>query len=157
MKKVRVLNGSGRSGSNTSLERTRRELGVADREVGTIPMTSIHAVTVPGAAAGWMDTVEKFGNGRLSMEQILAPAIELAEKGFPVSELTSVFSEHGCRAPLPGELFKNSYLANTPKRLAQLNKKGFYEGSIAEAIVKVVQERGGYLSMDDLKKANILE
>jgi gamma-glutamyltranspeptidase / glutathione hydrolase len=90
-KKVRALNGSGRSGSNTSLERTRRELGIADGEAGAIPMTSIHAVTVPGAAAGWIDTVEKFGNGKLSMEQILAPAIELAEKGFPVSELASVF------------------------------------------------------------------
>ena len=54
-------------------------------------MTSVHAVTVPGAAAGWVDTVEKFGSGKLSLEQILTPAIELGEEGFPVSELASFF------------------------------------------------------------------
>ena len=94
-KAVRALNGSGRSGSEVELERTRKELGIADGEAGTIPITSIQAAcTVPGAAAGWVDTVEKFGNGKLSLGQILAPAIELAERGFPVSELSSVFVRH---------------------------------------------------------------
>lgn len=49
------------------------------------------AVTVPGAAAGWCDTIEKFGSGKVTMEQILTPAIELGEKGFPVSELSAGF------------------------------------------------------------------
>jgi gamma-glutamyltranspeptidase/glutathione hydrolase len=48
-------------------------------------------VTVPGAAAGWVDTVEKFGSGNLTLEQILTPAIELAEEGFPVSEFSAAF------------------------------------------------------------------
>ena len=48
---------------------------------------SPHTVTVPGAAAGWVDTVQKFGSGKVSLEQILTPAIELGEDGFPVSEL----------------------------------------------------------------------
>jgi gamma-glutamyltranspeptidase / glutathione hydrolase len=61
-------------------------------------------------------------------------------------------SEHGYRAPLPGELFKNPFLATTLKRLAKLGKGGFYEGPIAEAVIKVVQDRGGYLSMEDLRK-----
>ena len=52
-------------------------------------MLSALAVTAPGAAAGWVDTVEKFGSGKLSLEQILTPAIELGEEGFPVSELSA--------------------------------------------------------------------
>jgi gamma-glutamyltranspeptidase / glutathione hydrolase len=90
-KKVHALNGSGRAAANTSLDKVRHDLGLAKGQTGTIPMTSVHSVTTPGAAAGWVDTVEKFGSGRLSLEQILAPAIELGEEGFPVSELASLF------------------------------------------------------------------
>jgi gamma-glutamyltranspeptidase / glutathione hydrolase len=90
-KKVRALNGSGRSGKKPSLETVRKELGIKDGESGVIPMDSVHSVTVPGAAAGWVDTVDKLGSGNLSMEQVLAPAIELAEDGFPVHELSATF------------------------------------------------------------------
>lgn len=83
---VSALNGSGRAGGKCTLETVRKSLGLADDVVGEIPMSSVHAATVPGAAAGWADTVERFGSGKLSLEQILAPAIELGEKGFPVSE-----------------------------------------------------------------------
>lgn len=88
---VSALNGSGRSGGKCTLETIRKSLGLADDVVGEIPMSSIHAVTVPGAAAGWVDTVERFGSGKLSLEQILAPAIELGEKGFPVSQDAAYF------------------------------------------------------------------
>jgi len=90
-KKVRALNGSGRSSADSSLEQLRRDLGMKPGGVGSIPMTSVQAVTTPGAAAGWVDTVEKFGSGKLSLEEILKPAIELGEEGFPVSELSSTF------------------------------------------------------------------
>ncbi len=90
-KKVHALNGSGRAAANTSLDKVRHDLGLEPGEPGAIPMTSVLAVTTPGAAAGWVDTVEKFGSGRLSLEQILTPAIELGEEGFPVSELASLF------------------------------------------------------------------
>lgn len=90
-KKVHALNGSGRTPVKASLDQVRKDLNLRPEQPGTIPMTSVHSVTVPGAAAGWVDTVEKFGSGRLSLEQILTPAIELAEEGFPVSELASLF------------------------------------------------------------------
>ena len=90
-KKVRALNGSGRSTGNIGLDGLRKELGIQDGEPGSIPVRSPHAFTVPGAAAGWVDVVEQLGNGKLSMEQILMPAIELAEDGFPVSELSATF------------------------------------------------------------------
>ncbi|KAL1614642.1 hypothetical protein SLS54_009612 [Diplodia seriata] len=175
-KKVHAMNGSGRAGADVSLESIRKDLGIAPGVVGSIPMTSVHAVTVPGAAAGWVDAVERFGSGRLSLEDILAPAVELGEEGFPVSELSSTFwhnseqtirnaspnfaemlkkdaaAKDGCRAPRPGEIFKNPTLANTFRLLAKNGKKGFYEGPVAEALIKVVQDLGGRLTLQDLKK-----
>ena len=90
-KEVHALNGSGRTAANTSLDEIRHDLGLQPDQPGKIPMSSVHSVTIPGAAAGWVDTVERFGSGRLSLEQILTPAIELGEEGFPVSELASLF------------------------------------------------------------------
>ncbi|EED17692.1 gamma-glutamyltranspeptidase [Talaromyces stipitatus ATCC 10500] len=174
-KKIHALNGSGRYAANASLDAIRKDLGLSPGEGGTIPLHSALAATTPGAAAGWIDTVEKFGSGKLSMEQILTPAIELAEKGFPVSEFASQFwhsgekllrnaspnfkemlkhdssAPDGVRAPLPGEILKNPSLARTFRVLAAEGKKGFYEGRIAEETVKVLKGLGGYLTLDDLK------
>ncbi|KAK4250649.1 gamma-glutamyltranspeptidase [Corynascus novoguineensis] len=173
--KVSALNGSGRSGAKCTLETIRKDLGLADGVVGEIPLSSIHAVTVPGAAAGWVDTVERFGSGKLSLEQILAPAIELGEKGFPVSEDAAFFwtrgedalrkaspnfaeilkadpsAPDGVRAPRAGDIMKNPTLARTFRTLATEGKKGFYTGRIAEEIVKVVRDRGGHLELADLE------
>ena len=87
-KEVHALNGSGRSPKNTTVEQIRKEVG---KTSGNIPTHNALSVTVPGAPAGWVDTVEKFGSGKVSLEQILTPAIELGEEGFPVSEMSSVF------------------------------------------------------------------
>ncbi|KAK4104929.1 gamma-glutamyltranspeptidase [Parathielavia hyrcaniae] len=173
---VSALNGSGRSGAKCTLETIRKSLGLADDVVGEIPMMSIHAVTVPGSAAGWVDTVERFGSGKLSLEQILAPAIELGEKGFPVSEDTAFFWQRGeallrkaslnfaemlkadpsapdgVRAPKAGDIVKLPNLARTFRTLAAEGKEGFYSGRIADAIVKVVRDRGGHLELADLQQ-----
>ncbi|KAL4808430.1 nucleophile aminohydrolase [Aspergillus unguis] len=174
-KKIHSLNGSGRYPSGATLEKIKADLKAGPDEVGGIPMHSPLAVTVPGAAAGWVDTVEKFGSGKLSLEQVLRPAIELAEEGFPVSELASYFwhesegllrnaspnahemlkadpkAKDGVRSPLPGEILKNPAMAKTFRSLAAEGKKGFYEGRIAQEIVKVLQDLGGYMTLDDLK------
>ncbi|RDW60961.1 putative gamma-glutamyltransferase ywrD [Coleophoma cylindrospora] len=173
-KNVSAMNGSGRAGSKCTLENIRKDLGFAGEERGEIPLKSAHSVTVPGAAAGWVDTVKRFGSGKLTMEQILAPAIELGERGFPVSELSSTmwrrgeqglkdaspnFAEmlkkdpkapNGCRGPKPGEIMKNPDLANTFRTLAKEGVEGFYKGRIADAIVDVVKSRGGFLEKEDL-------
>ncbi len=93
-KKVHALNGSGRAGKDCTLDTIRKDLGLGKGDKGSIPMDSVHAATVPGAAAGWVDTVERFGSGKLSMEEILAPAIGLGEEGFPVSELMGYWVSH---------------------------------------------------------------
>ncbi|KAK0754546.1 nucleophile aminohydrolase [Schizothecium vesticola] len=172
---VSALNGSGRSGAACTLDRIRQELGLPDGATGaTIPMSSVHAVTVPGAAAGWVDTVERFGSGKLTLAQILAPAIELGEKGFPVSELTAHFWQRGepslraaspnyaemlkpdpshpsgYRAPRAGEIIKLPHLARTFRTLAAEGKPGFYTGRIASSLIATTTALGGHLTLSDL-------
>jgi gamma-glutamyltranspeptidase / glutathione hydrolase len=121
-KKVHALNGSGRSSANITLEGMRKDLGMKKGEVGKIPMLSVHSVTTPGAAAGWVDTVEKFGSG-MSLEQVLMPAIELGEKGYPVSEISAFFVRTLMYFPQRTELTERtvgSKRANYPRRLPQL-------------------------------------
>ena len=96
-KKVYGLNGSGRAGSKYTLDRIRNDLGMTEGQSGSIPQYgpgSVHSVTVPGAAAGWVDTIEQFGSGKLSMSQILEPAIQLGEEGYPVSEMSAKLVSH---------------------------------------------------------------
>ncbi|KAJ5770029.1 uncharacterized protein N7511_002080 [Penicillium nucicola] len=173
-KKVHALNGSGRYPGEATLNKVREDLGLAPGASGNMPMMNALAATTPGAAAGWVDTIEKFGSGKLSLEQVLQPAIELGEEGFPVSELSShgwvgaeedirnaspnfremlkvdPSAKDGVRSPLPGEIMKNPTLAKTFRVLAAEGKKGFYEGRVAEQIVKVVQDLGGYMTLEDL-------
>jgi gamma-glutamyltranspeptidase/glutathione hydrolase len=65
--KLHGVNGSGKSPKATSIELLRRQGLKGSR----IPASSIHSITVPGAVAAWCDVVEKWGNGKLTMEQIL--------------------------------------------------------------------------------------
>src|SRR5215475_13858696 len=73
------LNGSGWAGSKAATEFFR------SRNMRSIPLTGIHSVTVPGAIAGWYKLHGRYG--KLPMSRILAPAIEYADKGFPVSDI----------------------------------------------------------------------
>ncbi len=159
-RQVSALNGSGRAPANLTLERLDRE-GFR----GELPPYHAHTVSVPGACAGWVDLVEKHGS--LSLAELLAPAIRLAEEGFPVAPLTSYFWRRGAenqlktalhgremtldgRGPNPGEIFRNPGLARTFRLLAEGGKKAFYEGEIAEAIVQVLQQAGGVMTAADL-------
>jgi gamma-glutamyltranspeptidase/glutathione hydrolase len=159
--KVSALNGSGRAPIRLTLERLSREGLLSD----ALPPYHAHTVTVPGACAGWMDLLER--HGRLGRAEVLAPAIRLAEDGFPVAPLTSFFWQRGAerqlatapngreltiegRGPNPGEIFRNPGLARTLRAVAEGGKQAFYEGSIARAIVEVLQKAGGCMSEADL-------
>jgi gamma-glutamyltranspeptidase/glutathione hydrolase len=159
-RQVSALNGSGRAPAALTLERLQEE--GFDQE---LPPYHPYTITVPGACAGWVDLVVKFG--RLNMIQVLAPAIRLAEEGFPVAPLTAYFWSRGAerqlktapggseltidgRAPLAGEVFQNPGLAATFRDVAGGGKKAFYEGQIAEAIAEVIQMAGGCLTVNDL-------
>jgi gamma-glutamyltranspeptidase/glutathione hydrolase len=157
---VSALNGSGRAPADLALERVRQDgLGAG------LPPDHPYTVTVPGACAGWCDLIEK--HGTLSLADLLAPAIRLAEAGFPVAPLTAHFWQAGAerqlktalngmemtidgRGPNPGETFHNLGLARTFKKIAAGGKKAFYEGEIAQAIEAVLQRAGGCLKLADL-------
>lgn len=161
---VRALNGSGRSPRAIKLETVLANL---PQGTPTLPPTSAHAVTVPGACAAMVDTVKKFGSGRLALKDIYARAIQLAEEGFPVSEMTAHQWNQSetllnnapngdemllkGRAPEFGEIIRLPNLAATYQEVAEHGKAGFYQGRIAEAIVEVVNGQGGVLSLSDLK------
>ncbi|XP_075426539.1 glutathione hydrolase-like YwrD proenzyme [Ascaphus truei] len=164
-KRVYGLNGSGRSPRALSIDLLKQQ---GFEEANPIPSTHAHNVTVPGAAAAWVDTVALFGSKKLSLGEILQPATELAENGFPVSEISAFLwktcafvlqvpqNQHGRdllisgQAPRHGQIFRNPFLANTFKVLSESGKKGFYEGRIAEAVVQVVKSNGGVMELEDL-------
>ena len=162
---VTALNGSGRAPASLTLDLLRENGFGAGAQEAPLPPFHPFTITVPGACAGWCDLIER--HGTLSLSTVLAPAIRLAEAGFPVAPLTSHFWQQagerqlkeslnggeltiGGRAPNPGELFLNPGLARTLKKIAVGGKKAYYEGEIAEAIASTVQQAGGCLTVDDL-------
>jgi gamma-glutamyltranspeptidase/glutathione hydrolase len=158
-KRVTALNGSGSAPAALSLDRLKQE------GLSTLTPFHAHTVTVPGACAGWFDLIAKHGS--LSMSEILAPAIRLAEEGFPVAPITAYSWQRGAqkqlvtalngheltingRGPNAGEIFRNPNLARTFRTIAEGGASAFYQGSIAESIVSVIKEAGGCMSADDL-------
>ena len=130
-----------------------------------IPALGPLPVTVPGCVDGWFELHKKFG--KLSMEEILQPAIDYAENGFPLTEVIAYYWERnarilkdypnfaeiympGGRAPRKGEMFRNPYLAKTYKNIAKHGRDYFYKGPVAKTIDKFMKEQGGFLSYEDL-------
>ncbi len=159
-KTVSALNGSGRAPAALSLARLEKE------GMRQIPPYHPYTITVPGACAGWCDLIERFG--RMPLSTTLAPAIRLAEEGFPVAPVASYFWQNAAargqlrraangreltidgRGPNPGEIFRNPGLARTLRLIAEGGKAAYYQGPIAEAICAIVGEAGGCLSLNDL-------
>ncbi len=130
-----------------------------------MPQSGAHAVTVPGAVAGWTLLHERFG--RVPLTRLLESAIAVAEQGFPVAEITS--EEWGNQAPflrrdpeaartfLPegrplalGEVFRNRDLAWTYRQIAANGREGFYEGEVARRIISGLTTRGAAMAAEDL-------
>lgn len=162
-KKLYGLNASGRSPQKLSLEYFEKEGMTKIPSHGPLP------VSVPGAVDGWFELHGKFGSKPMS--EILAPAIAYAEKGFPLTELIAWYmqrtipffeskgfpniedtykSQNGGKLPNEGEVYKNPYLANTYRKIAEGGRDAFYKGDIARTIGKFIKEQGGFLSAKDL-------
>jgi len=156
--KLYGLNASGRSPGK--LSRTIfREKGFHE-----IPTSGPLSWSVPGCVSGWAELSTKFGTR--SLGEVLRPAIELAEQGFPVSEIIAAGWNAsadelaatpdaaqtylpGGRAPKLGEIFKNPYLATSYRAIAEGGADAFYRGSIAAEIVRFSEANGGYFSLED--------
>ena len=158
-KELTGLNASGRSPQAMTLEYFR------DNGIEKIPPFGPLPVSVPGAVDGWFELHGRYG--RLSMQQILAPAIDYANNGFPVSEVIAhyfkgnerrisqfpgfaeTFMPNG-RVPEKGEMFRNPRLAKTYQAIAEKGRDEFYKGDIARRIDAYMAEQGGLLNYDDL-------
>jgi gamma-glutamyltranspeptidase/glutathione hydrolase len=156
---VTALNGSGRAPAALSIEVIRR----AGHDA--IPTRGAHAVTVPGAVAGWADLLAR--HGTMPLAAVLADAIHYAEEGYPVHPVFAAGWERtapvlraghdageylpGGRAPSAGEIVRLPDLARTLRAIAEGGAVAFYTGAIAEAIASTVQAMGGVLTIDDLK------
>ncbi|MDT0688696.1 gamma-glutamyltransferase [Salegentibacter sp. F188] len=122
------------------------------------------AVGVPGTVAGIFETHERFGS--MPIAKILEPVIQLAEKGFVITEkqqrnfikYRQLFFEANqdtilfARTYAEGDTLKNPALAKTLKRLVKNGRAEFYEGETGEKMVNYLQEKGGILSMEDLEE-----
>jgi gamma-glutamyltranspeptidase/glutathione hydrolase len=153
------INGSGCAPAALTID------GLRSSGITRMPQTGIHAVTIPGAVAAWSMLSDRFG--RQSLGEVLSPAIQIAEEGFPVPEITAAEWEGsdallrageeaariylpGGRTPRVGQIFRNPDLAATYRALASEGRDAFYVGDIGRRIVKCSGRHGGALSAADL-------
>ncbi|MDI5921583.1 gamma-glutamyltransferase family protein [Halomonas sp. LR5S13] len=158
------LNASGPAPQAATIEAVKALGHEAVPEHGLIP------VTVPGAPAAWATLSERFG--RLPFADLLAPAITLAEEGFPVSPLINQLWEEafdtysryddeafqpwfgtfapGGHAPRPGEMWSSPDHAHSLRLIAETRAGAFYDGELADRIDAFFREHGGLLRREDL-------
>ena len=156
-KPVWGYNGSGRTGARASYETLR---GQGMREIGN----SIHAVTVPGAIDAWEALLKNYG--RLGLDRALARAIHYAENGFPVAARVAwdwaryvgkLQADPGAtkhylfdgKPPKEGDVIRFPALAQTLRTIGAKGARAFYEGEIADDMVKSIAARGSFLDAQD--------
>ena len=159
-KKLYGLNASGRSPYDLEIDY------FLENGYRKIPSHGPLSVSVPGCVDGWFELHEKFGV--LPMVDILDPAIQYAENGFPLTELIAYYWKRNAevlkqfpgfkelfmpngKTPKKGEVFRNPHLANTLKIISKEGRDVFYKGEIAEKMVTYIKENGGFLSRRDLE------
>ena len=161
-KSVKALNGSGKSSIKTDINKLD-EMGL-----NSIPLdgqNSGMAVSVPGCVDAWDQLLDKFGT--FSLDTVLAPAVDCAQNGFGVSEITAnswkqselKLSINGiCEflpsgsAPRFGQKVLLPQLCSTLKGISENGKSFFYQGIIPEKISSYVKKFRGWICEEDFKK-----
>lgn len=162
---VHALNSSGRSSAGLTLQKVKSSGFVTE------PLEDANSglwVNVPGSVAGMFDCVRLFGSGKLSMSELLEPAIKVAEEGYVIGKDVApswanrsaplqstrygkdLLMRDGA-PPKAGDVVYSKKLAQCLKSIAKNGVEAFYKGPIAQRIVDEVQHAGGYLSMDDMR------
>lgn len=163
--KLYGLNASGPAPRALSLE-TVRESGHS-----AMPTRGFFPVTVPGAPAAWAALLKRFG--RLSLEEVMQPAIAYAQEGYAVPATLSLYWNRaakayrphaddpafadffrvffpGGRAPAAGERWASPDHARTLREIAATGAESFYRGDLAEAIHAFHESFGGFMTREDL-------
>lgn len=163
--KLHGLNSSGTSPASMSIDE------LESRGFSGIPQYGWETVNVPGIPAAWAALSEKFG--KLPFRELLEPAAQYAEDGYPVSPVLSFYwnKEYrtmkeglegdkfrnwfeafapGGRTPAPGEIFRLKELAGTLRSIGETKAESFYRGELAGKIDDFSRKTGGYLRKEDL-------
>lgn len=153
---ITAMNGSGGAGARATPE------FFAEAGLEAVPAKGALSVSVPGAVHAWVSAHERFAT--LPLSELLAPAVDYARNGFPVStRLAFDFEEQGGdlneagaalylpggSAPQVGSLLRNPQLATLLERIGREGARAFYEGETAQALARIVAEGGGTLTPDD--------
>jgi gamma-glutamyltranspeptidase/glutathione hydrolase len=131
--------------------------------------SSVLGTGVPGTVAGLALAHEKYGSGKFTLAELIAPSIKLAREGFAVDDDTAdslpgarnMFARwpasakiflKGDGAPLgPGDRLVQSDLAATLEAIAARGPAGFYEGATAAKMIDAIRADGGIMTLEDLK------
>lgn len=163
--KLYGINGSGPLPKAASIAKLK------ERGFESIPPYGVEPIDVPGAVGGWMAMHERFG--RLPLEEVMQPAIDYAENGYPVSpnisrlweEAYKNYSKYRDRPEFkgwfdtfapndtwlrPGDVFKSHDIAETLREIARTKGESFYRGALAQKIDAFMKEHNGFLSAEDL-------
>jgi gamma-glutamyltranspeptidase/glutathione hydrolase len=136
-----------------------------DKGFRAMPLRGIHSVTVPGVIDGWEKLLTRFGTKKLP--ELIAPAIHVAEKGFPVTEWVANLwannqevvrkTDEAAHVYLDndkpfqaGQMFRNPDLAWSLQQVAVGGRDAFYKGEIAHRIVQLSQKNEGTMTLEDL-------
>jgi gamma-glutamyltranspeptidase / glutathione hydrolase len=146
-------------------------LNQSGEEVKDLSREGILSVGVPGMVAGLLEIHRKFG--RLSLEQLIAPSIILADKGFEIypelgsallkkeetlrkySEGNSPFFKSNGTILKTGDILIQKDLANTLRAIASFGRRGFYRGFVAQKILETTKKYNGIISQEDLDKYDV--
>jgi gamma-glutamyltranspeptidase/glutathione hydrolase len=127
------------------------------------------AIGVPGTVAGLALAHRRFGSGRLTLADLMAPAIALARDGFPIEDdvadslprastrlgrwpsSAKIFFRADGAVLAPGDLLLQRDLADTLEAIAQRGPRAFYDGPVADKLAAAVQAAGGIMTADDLR------
>lgn len=164
-KELHGLNASGVAPEAWNVDYFRKKHGEANG-IAKQPTRGWDTVTVPGVIAGWEALHAKFG--KLPFGDLMAPAIEIAERGHAVANIVArkwaaavpelkdlpgyaqTFMPKG-RAPLTSELMRFPGHAKTLRLLAEQGPRAYYEGEIADRIAAYAVEGGGAMTKQDLR------
>ncbi|MFK7944948.1 MAG: gamma-glutamyltransferase [Paracoccaceae bacterium] len=153
-----AFNGSGKAPTGATCEY------YASQGLSELPRQTPHSCVVPGAADAWCQL--SADHGRLPLKDVLAPAIDYAANGFPVSSRVSadwasavplmaaepnmarIFLKDGA-APKVGDMHRQPELARTMQAVADGGREAFYTGEIAKDMVDYLRGLGGLHTMED--------
>jgi len=132
-----------------------------------MPQSGVNTITVPGTVEGWQQLADRFGRRKLSDD--LAPAVQTARNGFPVTEWVAMYwassvdylrgDDEAAKLYLPGdhppkvgEIFHNPDLAWSLEQIADHGRDAYYKGEISERILETIKRHGGVMTAQDLSE-----